>query len=191
MMADVALKQVAPPTAPRRRQRDTLRSLKLGRIGQQPQHTDTPQLQGMLRVVEHLVEVRQVSDGSKRVGLHNLKPNPGSRRPRKRLGRGKGSGHGKTSGRGHKGAGAALGQQAQGRPTRAARTRSTCGWASCAARTTRCRCRSRSSAPGPSRSTSPTSRPASRPATRSPPSPSARRAWRSAGTRSRSWPAAS
>jgi large subunit ribosomal protein L15 len=40
-----------------------------------------------------------------RVGLHSLKPAPGSRRPRKRVGRGEGSGVGKTSGRGHKGAG--------------------------------------------------------------------------------------
>ena len=39
-----------------------------------------------------------------RVGLHNLKPPAGSRKPRKRLGRGKGTGHGKTAGRGHKGA---------------------------------------------------------------------------------------
>ena len=43
------------------------------------------------------------------IGLHNLRPKPGSRRPRKRLGRGEGSGHGKTSGRGHKGAGARAG----------------------------------------------------------------------------------
>jgi large subunit ribosomal protein L15 len=42
-------------------------------------------------------------------GLHNLKPAPGSRRPRKRVGRGEGSGVGKTSGRGHKGAGARSG----------------------------------------------------------------------------------
>lgn len=35
--------------------------------------------------------------------LHNLKPAPGSRHRRKRLGCGEGSGHGKTSGRGHKG----------------------------------------------------------------------------------------
>jgi large subunit ribosomal protein L15 len=45
------------------------------------------------------------------VGLHTLKPVPGSRRPRKRLGRGKGTGHGKTSGRGHKGAGARSGSK--------------------------------------------------------------------------------
>jgi large subunit ribosomal protein L15 len=43
------------------------------------------------------------------VGLHSLRPKPGSRRPRKRLGRGEGSGTGKTSGRGHKGAGARSG----------------------------------------------------------------------------------
>jgi large subunit ribosomal protein L15 len=35
--------------------------------------------------------------------LHNLKPTPGSKHPRKRLGRGESSGHGKTSGRGGKG----------------------------------------------------------------------------------------
>ena len=35
--------------------------------------------------------------------LHNLKPDPGARRERKRVGRGEGSGLGKTAGRGHKG----------------------------------------------------------------------------------------
>lgn len=35
--------------------------------------------------------------------LSNLHPAPGSRRPRKRVGRGPGSGLGKTAGRGHKG----------------------------------------------------------------------------------------
>ena len=44
-----------------------------------------------------------------RIGLHSLKPAPGSRRPRKRVGRGEGSGTGKTSGRGHKGAGSRSG----------------------------------------------------------------------------------
>ena len=45
------------------------------------------------------------------IGLHTLKPAPGSRRPRKRVGRGEGSGTGKTSGRGHKGAGARSGSK--------------------------------------------------------------------------------
>src|ERR671922_479705 len=43
------------------------------------------------------------------IGLHSLKPAPGSRHPKKRVGRGEGSGVGKTSGRGHKGAGARSG----------------------------------------------------------------------------------
>ena len=37
------------------------------------------------------------------IGLDSLKPAPGSKKDRKRVGRGHGSGHGKTSGRGHKG----------------------------------------------------------------------------------------
>jgi large subunit ribosomal protein L15 len=45
------------------------------------------------------------------IGLHNLSPKPGSKRPRKRIGRGEGSGLGKTSGRGHKGAGARSGRK--------------------------------------------------------------------------------
>jgi large subunit ribosomal protein L15 len=45
------------------------------------------------------------------VALHSVRPKPGSRRPRKRVGRGDGSGKGKTSGRGHKGAGARAGSK--------------------------------------------------------------------------------
>jgi large subunit ribosomal protein L15 len=37
------------------------------------------------------------------LGLHNLRPNDGATKNRKRLGRGKGTGQGKTAGRGHKG----------------------------------------------------------------------------------------
>jgi large subunit ribosomal protein L15 len=48
---------------------------------------------------------------SERIGLHSLKPAPGSRKQRKRIGRGEGSGYGKTSGRGHKGAGARSGNK--------------------------------------------------------------------------------
>src|SRR5882757_7287967 len=46
-----------------------------------------------------------MADGSERIGLHNLKPAPGSRKARKRVGRGEGSGFGKTAGRGQKGYG--------------------------------------------------------------------------------------
>ena len=47
------------------------------------------------------------------IGLHTIRPKPGSRHPRKRLGRGKGSGTGKTAGRGHKGAGARAGAKSK------------------------------------------------------------------------------
>ena len=41
--------------------------------------------------------------------LHDLKPDPGSKRKRKRIGRGIAAGQGKTAGRGHKGQGARSG----------------------------------------------------------------------------------
>ncbi len=50
-----------------------------------------------------------------RIGLHNLHPASGSRRPRKRVGRGEGSGTGKTSGRGQKGWGARSGAKRRAR----------------------------------------------------------------------------
>ena len=56
-MADVALKQVRSTNGASAVQRATLRSLKLGRIGKQAKHPDSPQLQGMIRTVKHLVEV--------------------------------------------------------------------------------------------------------------------------------------
>ena len=49
------------------------------------------------------------------IGLHNLKPAPGSRRPRKRIGRGEGSGTGKTAGRGQKGYGSRSGSKRRAR----------------------------------------------------------------------------
>jgi large subunit ribosomal protein L15 len=53
--------------------------------------------------------------GVQRIGLHNLKPAPGSRRPRKRIGRGEGSGTGKTAGRGQKGYGSRSGAKSRAR----------------------------------------------------------------------------
>jgi large subunit ribosomal protein L15 len=49
------------------------------------------------------------------IGLHNLKPAPGSRKPRKRVGRGNGSGTGKTSGRGQDGYGSRSGSKSRAR----------------------------------------------------------------------------
>ncbi len=51
---------------------------------------------------------------TKKIGLHNLHPAPGSHRDRKRLGRGPGSGQGKTAGKGHKGAMARAGHGGPG-----------------------------------------------------------------------------
>ena len=56
-MAGVQIKQVRSSNGASPAQRDTLRSLKLGRIGRQTQHADSPQLRGMIRTVSHLVEV--------------------------------------------------------------------------------------------------------------------------------------
>jgi large subunit ribosomal protein L15 len=49
------------------------------------------------------------------IGLHNLKPAPGSRKRRKRVGRGEGSGLGKTAGRGQKGYGSRSGAKDRAR----------------------------------------------------------------------------
>jgi large subunit ribosomal protein L30 len=56
-MADVQIKQVRSANGASPSQRETLRSLKLGRIGATASQKDSEQLQGMLRVVGHLVEV--------------------------------------------------------------------------------------------------------------------------------------
>src|SRR6201995_2769757 len=58
---------------------------------------------------------KQETETQERIGLHNLKPAPGSRRPRKRVGRGEGSGTGKTSGRGQKGYGSRSGSKDRAR----------------------------------------------------------------------------
>ena len=46
-------------------------------------------------------------------GLHTLRPAPGSRKARKRVGRGEGSGTGKTAGRGQKGYGSRAGAKSR------------------------------------------------------------------------------
>jgi large subunit ribosomal protein L15 len=55
------------------------------------------------------------TDEQELIGLHNLRPAPGSRKARKRVGRGEGSGTGKTSGRGQKGAGSRSGAKDRAR----------------------------------------------------------------------------
>ena len=57
MASTLKLRQVRSSNKSSRKQRDTLRSLGLGRIGKSAEHADTPQLQGQLAAVGHLVEV--------------------------------------------------------------------------------------------------------------------------------------
>lgn len=59
--------------------------------------------------------VKDETEREERIGLHNLRPAPGHRKPRKRVGRGEGSGLGKTSGRGQKGAGSRAGSKDRAR----------------------------------------------------------------------------
>ena len=56
-MAGMTITQVRSANGISPSQRATLRSLGLGRIGRSSEHTDSPQLRGMLRKVGHLVEV--------------------------------------------------------------------------------------------------------------------------------------
>jgi large subunit ribosomal protein L30 len=56
-VADLVIKQVRSVNGTSPKQRATLRSLRLGRIGRSVERSDTPELRGMLSVVGHLVEV--------------------------------------------------------------------------------------------------------------------------------------
>jgi large subunit ribosomal protein L30 len=53
----VKVTQVRSAIGQSQRHRGTLRALGLGKIGRTVEHTDSPQLQGMLRQVRHLVRV--------------------------------------------------------------------------------------------------------------------------------------
>lgn len=58
-MAEVTLKQLRSASGSSQKQLDTLRTLKLGRIGRVATLEDTPQLRGALAKVDHLVEVAE------------------------------------------------------------------------------------------------------------------------------------
>ncbi len=60
-MADLVIKQVRSANGASPQQRESLRSLRLGRIGKQTVRTDTPELHGLLRKVSHLVEIGEKS----------------------------------------------------------------------------------------------------------------------------------
>lgn len=56
-MSAVKIRQVKSTNGTNPSQKATLRALGLGRIGRSVEYKDSPQLQGQLRVVSHLVEV--------------------------------------------------------------------------------------------------------------------------------------
>jgi large subunit ribosomal protein L30 len=57
MASTLKIRQIRSPNKSSRKQRDTLRSLGLGRIGKSTERPETPQLRGQLAAVGHLVEV--------------------------------------------------------------------------------------------------------------------------------------
>jgi len=56
-VSDVKISQVRSPNGTNPNQKATLKALGLGRIGRSVERRDSPQLQGQLKVVSHLVEV--------------------------------------------------------------------------------------------------------------------------------------
>jgi len=56
-VADLVIRQVRSSNGASPRQRETLRSLRLGRIGRTSRRPDGPELRGRLRVVDHLIEI--------------------------------------------------------------------------------------------------------------------------------------
>ena len=55
----LVIKQIRSANGANPKQRDTLRSLKLGRIGRESRRADSPEVRGMLGVVGHLVKVQE------------------------------------------------------------------------------------------------------------------------------------
>ena len=56
-MSTLKITQIRSGIGQSDRHRGTLRALGLGKIGRTSQHEDSPQLQGMLRQVRHLVRI--------------------------------------------------------------------------------------------------------------------------------------
>ncbi len=56
-MSELKITQVRSTVGQSERHRGTLRALGLGKIGRSAEHRDSPQLQGMLRQVRHLVRI--------------------------------------------------------------------------------------------------------------------------------------
>jgi large subunit ribosomal protein L30 len=60
-MATLRITQVRSQIGTTQRHRGTLRALGLGRIGKTSEYEDSPQLQGMIRLVRSLISVEEIS----------------------------------------------------------------------------------------------------------------------------------
>jgi large subunit ribosomal protein L30 len=62
MAKQLKITQVRSATSRGAKQRGTIRALGLKRLGQTVVHEDKPEIRGMVRAVEHLIEVEEVGE---------------------------------------------------------------------------------------------------------------------------------
>ncbi len=58
----IKVTQIRSAIGSKQEHRGTLRALGLGRIGQSREHKETPELEGRLRKVAHLIQVEELSE---------------------------------------------------------------------------------------------------------------------------------
>jgi large subunit ribosomal protein L30 len=56
-VSELRITQIRSVVGQSQRHRGTMRALGLGKIGRSAEHKDSPQLQGMLRQIRHLVSI--------------------------------------------------------------------------------------------------------------------------------------
>ena len=61
-MAKLAIKQVRSAIDRKADQKRTLIALGIGKMGRTVVHNDTPQIRGMIKKIEHLLEVREIEE---------------------------------------------------------------------------------------------------------------------------------
>jgi large subunit ribosomal protein L30 len=59
-MAKIKVTQIRSASDKGRKQRGTIRALGLKRLGDSAVHDDKPEIRGMIRAVEHLIEIEEV-----------------------------------------------------------------------------------------------------------------------------------
>jgi large subunit ribosomal protein L30 len=82
-MTKIHVKQIRSKITQPKDQVLTLRGLGLKRLGQEVVLRDTPAIRGMIRKVQHLVEVRVVAGEAELFGIRHRPNQPKASRPRK------------------------------------------------------------------------------------------------------------